>query len=44
MNKLETKNVDAQKNGVVVKSMESILRLEGRLWRENFVKEVGLDS
>jgi len=29
-------------NGPVVKSVESVLRLEGSLWRERFVEEVGL--
>ena len=28
-------------NGPVVKSVESVLRLEGSLWWERFVKEVG---
>jgi len=30
-------------NGPVVKSVESVLRLEGSLWRESFVEEVGLE-
>ena len=30
-----------RRNGPVVKSVESVLRLEGGLWRERFVKEVG---
>ena len=29
-----------RRNGPVVKSVESVLRLEGILWRERFVKEV----
>jgi len=33
-----------RRNGPVVKSVESVLRLEGRLWWERFVKEVGLES
>jgi len=40
MKKLKTKNGDAQK---IVKSVESVLRLEGSLWWERFVKEVGLE-
>ena len=31
------------RNGPVMKSMESVLRLEGSLWWERFVKEVGLE-
>jgi len=31
-----------RRNGPVVKSVESVLRLEGSLWWERFVKEVGL--
>jgi len=31
-----------RRNGLVVKSVESVLRLEGSLWWERFVKEVGL--
>jgi len=30
-----------RRNGPVVKSVESVLRLEGSLWRERFVEEVG---
>ena len=30
-------------NGPVVKSVESVLRLEGSLWGERFVEEVGLE-
>ena len=30
-------------NGPVVKSVESVLRLEGSLWWERFVKKVGLE-
>ena len=29
-----------RRNGPVVKSVESVLRLEGSLWWERFVKEV----
>jgi len=32
-----------RRNFPVVKSVESVLRLEGSLWRERFVKEVGLE-
>jgi len=32
-----------RRNDSVVKSMESVLRLEGNLWWERFVKEVGLE-
>jgi len=30
-----------RRNGPVVKSVESVLRLEGSLWGERFVEEVG---
>ena len=30
-----------RRNGPVVKSVESVLRLQGSLWWERFVKEVG---
>ena len=32
-----------RRNGPVVKSVESVLRLEGSLWWERFVKEVVLE-
>jgi len=32
-----------RRNGPVVKSVESVLRLEGSLRRERFVEEVGLE-
>jgi len=32
------------RNGPVVKSVESVLRLEGSLWWERFVKEVGREA
>ena len=32
-----------RRNGPVVKSVESVLGLEGSLWLERFVKEVGLE-
>ena len=31
-----------RRNGPVVKSVESVLRLEGSLWGERFVEEVGV--
>ena len=31
-----------RRNGPVVKSVESVLRLEGSLWGERLVEEVGL--
>jgi len=31
-----------RRNGPVVKSVESVLRLEGSLWWERFVKEVAV--
>jgi len=33
-----------RRNGPVVKSVESVLSLEGSLWLERFVKEVGLEA
>ena len=33
-----------RRNGPVVKSVESVLRLEGSLWWERFVKEVVLEA
>jgi len=33
-----------RKNGPFVKSVESVLRLEGSLWYERYVKEVGLEA
>ena len=32
-----------RRNGPVMKSVESVLRLEGSLWGERFVEEVGLE-
>jgi len=32
-----------RRNGPVVKSVESVLGLEGSIWWEIFVKEVGLE-
>jgi len=45
-NNKETKNKKTEmlrRNGPVMKSMESVLSLEGSLWWERFVKEVGLE-
>ena len=39
--KLKHKTEMVRRNGPVVKSVESVLRLEGSLWWERFVKEVG---
>jgi len=33
-----------RRNGPVVKSVESVMRLEGSLWWKRFVKEVGLEA
>ena len=33
-----------RRDGPVVKSVESVLRLEGSLWLERFVKEIGLET
>ena len=33
-----------RRNGPVMKSVESGLRLEGSLWGERFVEEVGLET
>jgi len=42
--KLKTKKTEMlRRNGPVMKSMESVLSLEGSLWWERFVKEVGLE-
>jgi len=38
---IKTENL--RRNSPVVKSVESVLRLEGSLWWERFVKEVGLE-
>jgi len=32
-----------RRNGPVIKTVESVLRLEGSLWWKRFVKEVGLE-
>jgi len=42
MKKLKTKTEMLRTNGPVVKSVESVLRPEGSLRWERFVKEVGL--
>jgi len=43
MKKLKTKNEMLRRNGPVVKSVESVLRPEGSLWWERFVKEVDFE-
>jgi len=43
MKKTKTKNRDAQKKRSSHKAVESVLRPEGSLWWERFVKEVGLE-
>jgi len=40
MKKLKTKTEMLRRNGPVIKSVESVLRLEGSLWWESFVKEM----
>jgi len=45
MKKLKPKKGEMlRRNGPVVKSVESVLRLEGSLWWERFVEEVGLEA
>jgi len=43
INKLKNKTEMLRRNCPVVKSVESVLRLEGSLWGERFVQEVGLE-
>jgi len=43
MKKLNTKTEMFRRNGPVVKSVETVLRLEGSLWWERFVKKAGLE-
>jgi len=43
MKKTKNKNRDAQKKRTSHKDVESVLRPEGRLWWERFVKKVGLE-
>ena len=43
MKKLKTKNEMLRRNGPVIKSVESVLRPEGSLWWEKFVKEVSFE-
>jgi len=33
-----------RRNGLVMKSVESVLRLDGSLWWERFVKELRLEA
>ena len=42
--KLKPENGDAEKKRSFVKSVESVLRLEGSLWWKRFAKEVGLEA
>jgi len=44
MKKLKTKTGMLRRNGPVVKSVESVLRLEGSSWWERFVNEVGFEQ
>jgi len=39
----KNKNRDAQKKRTSHKAVESVLRPEGRLWWQRFVKKVGLE-
>ena len=41
---IKTKKQMLRRNGLVVKSVEPVLRLEGSLWWERFVEEVGLEA
>jgi len=43
MKKLKTKTKMLRRNGPAIKSVESVLKLEGSLWLERFVKEVVLE-
>jgi len=43
MKKTKNKNRDAQKKRTSHKATESVLRPEGSLWWERFVKKVGLE-
>ena len=43
MKKIKNKNRDAQKKRNSHKAVESVLRAEGSLWWERFVKKVGLE-
>jgi len=43
MKKLKTKTEMLRRNGPVIKSVESVLRLERSLWWGRFVKEIGLE-
>ena len=43
MKKLKTKDRDAQKKRSSHKAVESVLRPEGSLWWERFLKEVDLE-
>jgi len=43
MKKTKNKNRDALRKRTSNKAVESVLRPEGRLWWERFVKEIGLE-
>jgi len=43
MKKLDTSTEILRRNGPVIKSMESVMRLGGSLWWERLVKKVGLE-
>jgi len=43
MKKLKIKNIDAQKKMSSHKAVESVLRPQGSLWWERFMKKVGLE-
>ena len=43
MKETKNKNRDAQKKRTSHKAVESVLRPEGSLWWERFVKKVGLE-
>jgi len=44
MKKTKNKNRDAQKKRTSRQAVESVLRPEGSLWWERFVKKVGLEQ
>jgi len=43
MKKLKIKTEMLRRNGPVIKPAESVLRPEGSLWWERFVKKVGVE-
>jgi len=44
MKKLQTKTKMLRRNGPVIKSVESVMRLEESLWWERFLKGVGFEQ